>query len=55
VWVGIIGAAMAMILGPVVWGLIKHAHGRRAFIHVPIGRREPKPSPVTVPPDEDLR
>ncbi len=52
VWVGIIGAAMA-ILGPVVWGLIKHAHGRRAFIHVPIGRREPKPS-VTVPPDESV-
>ena len=41
VWVGIIGASLA-ILGPAAWGLVKHAHGRRAFIHVPIGRREPK-------------
>ena len=39
VWVGIIGAAL-LILGPVAWGMLKHAHGRRAFIHVPIGRRE---------------
>ena len=39
VWVGIIGAAM-LILGPVAWGLIKHAHGRRAFLHVPLGRRQ---------------
>ena len=36
---GIIGAAM-LILGPVAWGLIKHAHGRRAFLHVPLGRRQ---------------
>lgn len=53
VWVGIIGATM-VILGPVAWGLIKHHHGRRAFIHVPIGRRAPSPAPdsVTVPPHE---
>lgn len=40
VWVGIIGGGL-VIFGPVAWGLVKHAHGRRAFVHVPIGRRTP--------------
>lgn len=41
VWVGILGAAM-VILGPVVWGLIKHAHGRPAFQHFGAGKRSPE-------------
>lgn len=40
VWVGIIGAGL-LLLGPIAWGMVKHAHGRRAFVHVPIGRRTP--------------
>lgn len=43
VWVGIIGGAM-VILGPALWGVIKHLHGRPAFLHIPIGiREEPHP------------
>lgn len=57
VWVGIIGASL-LLLGPIAWGMVKHAHGRRAFVHVPVGRRtgihasgsHPDPAPAD-PPD----
>ncbi len=54
VWVGIIGASL-LILGPVAWGLIKHMHGRRAFMHLPFGRRQPQPAPPgsTAVPERD--
>ncbi|MBK6886793.1 MAG: sulfite exporter TauE/SafE family protein [Tetrasphaera sp.] len=46
VTVGILGAAM-VILGPVVWGVIKAAHGRPAFRHVPLGHRgDRNPAPT---------
>ena len=42
-WVGALGAAM-VILGPIAWGLVKASHGRKPFVHLPIGRKEPEPS-----------
>lgn len=54
VWVGIIGATL-VILGPAAWGLVKHSHGRRAFVHVPIGRREPLRREAAADPSPDAQ
>lgn len=35
VWVGMLGAGM-VILGPVVWGLLRQVHGFPAFEHLPL-------------------
>ncbi len=50
--VGAIGAGL-LIFGPIVWGLVKAGHGRRAFIHIPIGRRVPGPGGTGVRPAPD--
>lgn len=51
-WVGIIGTTM-VILGPALWGYVKHVYRARAFIHLPIGRRDQfARSGASGPPDE---
>jgi hypothetical protein len=35
-WIGILGASM-VLLGPIVWGWLRHLHGSSAFDHLPFG------------------